>query len=118
MTFDSQLHDLLDYDYSNFNVINGNASDDEIFLFRNGFCKELTFDDITKHGKIESSNRIEFVMVDPRRKNNLRTDETREAFCSIGPVESSKAENKTKYQWARIQVSVSVVKCRFFRRFL
>ena len=91
--------------------MNGNASKKEVFLFRNGFCKELTFHDVTKHGKIESPNRIEFVMIDPRRKNNLRTDETREAFYSIGPVDSS--ENKTKQQYARIQVSDSVLDSYF-----
>ena len=50
-------------------------------------------------------------MIDPRRKNNLRTDETREAFYSIGPVDSS--ENKTKQQFARIQVSENVLDSYF-----
>lgn len=106
LAFQDILEDIFEYNYTTLAVVNGNSKPKEVFLFPSGFCKKLLFN-ISDYGKVVTANSLKFHAVDPKKKNNLRTEERYDATYIIGP-QGKPTSNETLYNWARIQISCEV----------
>lgn len=101
---------LFEYDYSDAWILEfstwldmeWNEKHDLKFLFPHGFCNEIDFSINKKFFFLKTKKNRKVLLVDPNRKNKLRTEENFESWLSIGPTKNG------LYEAANYEVSLEI----------
>jgi hypothetical protein len=93
--FERNYSDIKIFQFSDWNHIQSEVIKPESlrFLFPHGFCKEVN----TKDEKLiffQSKKKLEIILVDPNRRNKLRTEENFGYRMSVGPTNNGLYETK------------------------
>ncbi len=84
--YETDYSDMLTQEFDNWLVPEKNISENIKFLFPHGFCKELNYTNSYKFLQMKTKTHRKVLLVDPNRKNNLRTEENSQAWMSVGPT--------------------------------
>lgn len=96
-TFQDIVDDIYQTNYTSLEVRNG-TSEHETFLLPTGYCKIINFSGILPRERIGSEKRIRFIITDPAKANDLRTEETMEAKVTLGKLNGD-------FEWKRVEAS-------------
>ena len=107
LTFMDILNTTFEHSYTDLSIRYGSAKDGTEFRFPHGFCKKISFDQVTKFGKFLTSNQVKFLALDPSTENPIRLDEKTSSVHFLNK-DALLTDNKTTYEWARIQITVEV----------
>ena len=95
---DMTVQEFNNWSNSSINLVNNSLT----FLFPHGFCMELKYSTSYKFLFIKTFSHRKILLVDPNRKNLLRTEENSEAWMSVGPMPNG------LYEAANYQVSIEI----------
>ena len=101
-TFEEIINDVYCFNYTGLKIEEirnetvTNVTRTISFLFPSGFCNTLNFESFPLMGRISSETSLRFSISDPRKANDLRTEEKPEGRVTLGSVE--------KFEWKRIEI--------------
>ena len=84
--YETDYTDMLTQEFNNWLVPERNITENIKFLFPHGFCKEINYTNSFKFWQMKTKTHRKVLLVDPNRKNNLRTEENSQAWMSVGPT--------------------------------